>query len=280
MMKRVAYSASLVVLVTTFILCTSQCCKPCDENAKTPVVTPSNNGSFIAKFIEPKSPQNKEILDAVKKDVEKVIALLNERLALPHDISVIFSDDPKGPLYSPGVLTGFSVAGEKGRLIAFPYEFVEHIGDVLVFGGFEGKELNEAVVDSTLFALVHEMSHALIDVFELPVLGRDEDAADSGSAIFLTSLEDGAQIVHNAVQFWRLRGQALDLHDLSFADEHGLDTQRAYNLVCWIYGRSVTKNAFLEHELPTSRRARCPMEYSQLARSWDKVLKEHLRKKL
>ena len=45
-----------------------------------------------------------------------------------------------------------------------------------------GKQL--AAVDA--FILVHEFGHALIHAFELPVLGREEDAADAVATVFLT----------------------------------------------------------------------------------------------
>src|SRR5262249_8299399 len=40
------------------------------------------------------------------------------------------------------------------------------------------KAIVEFVVGNTLFALVHEVGHALISEMGLPVLGREEDAAD------------------------------------------------------------------------------------------------------
>ena len=40
------------------------------------------------------------------------------------------------------------------------------------------ENLVEFVTGNMLFVLLHELAHAAIDDFELPVLGRDEDAAD------------------------------------------------------------------------------------------------------
>src|ERR1700676_2962934 len=41
------------------------------------------------------------------------------------------------------------------------------------------RQLVEFVVGNTLFVLAHEMGHALIGQMNMPVLGREEDAADS-----------------------------------------------------------------------------------------------------
>ena len=41
----------------------------------------------------------------------------------------------------------------------------------------------EFVVGNTLFVLLHEMGHVLIAEMKLPVLGREEDAADTFAAL-------------------------------------------------------------------------------------------------
>ena len=41
------------------------------------------------------------------------------------------------------------------------------------------KQLVEFVIGNTLFVLTHELGHGLINEFNMPVLGREEDAADS-----------------------------------------------------------------------------------------------------
>src|SRR5215208_5309127 len=40
-------------------------------------------------------------------------------------------------------------------------------------------QLIEFVIGNTLFTLAHELGHAVISEFQLPVLGREEDAADA-----------------------------------------------------------------------------------------------------
>src|SRR6188474_353814 len=41
------------------------------------------------------------------------------------------------------------------------------------------RQLVEFVVGNTLFVMAHEMGHGLINEMNIPVLGREEDAADS-----------------------------------------------------------------------------------------------------
>src|SRR3954451_18681132 len=41
------------------------------------------------------------------------------------------------------------------------------------------RQLVEFIIGNTLFVLAHEMGHGLINEMNMPVLGREEDAADS-----------------------------------------------------------------------------------------------------
>jgi hypothetical protein len=66
---------------------------------------------------------------------------------------------------------------------------------------------------------------------------------------------------------------------LAFSDEHGLDLQRAYNVVCYMYGSNPEKFKELAKltKFPQERQAACPYEWKNVAWSWDEMLKSHLR---
>ena len=52
------------------------------------------------------------------------------------------------------------------------------------------RQLVEFIVGNTLFVMAHEMGHALINQMDMPVLGREEDAADSFAIV--TALKMGS----------------------------------------------------------------------------------------
>ena len=52
------------------------------------------------------------------------------------------------------------------------------------------KQLVEFVIGNTLFVMAHELGHGLINEMNLPVLGREEDAADSFAVV--TALKMGS----------------------------------------------------------------------------------------
>jgi putative metallopeptidase DUF4344 len=145
------------------------------------------------------------------------------------------------------------------------------------------KDLVEFVVGNMLFALLHEMGHALIQEMGLPVLGREEDAADAFAVIAL--LRVGTDVSHNvlvqAARGWFLsdaRNQKEGLA-LAFYDEHGLDRQRAYQIVCLMVGSDPEKFSDLADQvkMPEDRQGTCQGDYSNASWSWELVLKPHLR---
>jgi Putative metallopeptidase len=142
--------------------------------------------------------------------------------------------------------------------------------------------LVEFVSGNTLFVLLHELGHAAITEMGLPVLGRMEDAADSFAALRLIRIgsDFSHRVLIEAAKGWFLA----DLRDqktgdrVQFYDEHGLNQQRAYEIVCLIVGSDEEKYKDLakETKLPESRRDTCVGDYSNAVYSWDLVLKPHL----
>jgi hypothetical protein len=145
------------------------------------------------------------------------------------------------------------------------------------------KDLVEFVTGNMLFALLHEMGHMHIQEMGLPVLGREEDAADAYAIVAL--LKVGSEVSHNvliqAAKGWFLddaRNQKEGV-GLAFYDEHGLDKQRAYQIVCLMVGSDPDEFSDLADQvkMPEDRQGTCQGDYSNASWSWGIVLKPHLR---
>jgi putative metallopeptidase DUF4344 len=143
--------------------------------------------------------------------------------------------------------------------------------------------LAEFVSGNMLFVLLHELGHASITQMGLPVLGRMEDAADSFGTLMLIRV--GSDFSHGvltaAAKGWFLadrRDREAGLK-LAFYGEHGLNLQRAYQIVCVMVGSDEDKFKDLAEEtkLPEARRHTCLGDYSNAAFSWDLLLKPHRR---
>ena len=147
----------------------------------------------------------------------------------------------------------------------------------------EREKLVEFVTGNMLFALLHELAHTATDEFDLPVLGREEDAADDFAAVRLLRIgsEFSHRVLVEAAKGWFLSFQRdqQDGDKPDFSDEHSLDAQRAFHIVCLMVGSDRAKFADLANEtqLPPERQESCPREFAKASRSWDKVLKRHQR---
>lgn len=84
------------------------------------------------------------------------------------------------------------------------------------------------IVNEVIATLYHELGHALIDVLQLPVLGKEEDAADHLSVILMNDIwdEDSAAVVSasdaTAYALQAARREAGG-EEPAYADEHSLE---------------------------------------------------------
>lgn len=146
------------------------------------------------------------------------------------------------------------------------------------------RDIIEFVAGNVIFAVVHEVGHMLVSEQALPVLGREEDAADAFAVI--TGLKLGNafsdRVLTASAHGWFM-SEARDKRDkikTVYYDEHGLDEQRAYNIVCLMVGSSPQKFSALadKTKLPAERQGTCQGDFSNASWSWEKVLTPHIRK--
>ena len=136
---------------------------------------------------------------------------------------------------------------------------------------------------NTLFAMAHEIGHGLINEMNMPVLGREEDAADSFAVVNALKMASvfTERVLIEAAKGWVLAGKRDKKQGkpLAFYDEHGLDLQRAYNVVCFMVGSDPEKYKALaaDTKLPEYRQISCAVDWKNTSWSWDEKLKPHLR---
>jgi hypothetical protein len=145
------------------------------------------------------------------------------------------------------------------------------------------QQLVEFVSGNMLFVLLHELSHAAVAQMDLPVLGREEDAADAFAATRLIAV--GAafsdRVVIESAKGWFMadRRDKKEGDTVAYYDEHGLNQVRAYQIVCYLVGfdKLKFKDLATETKLPQDRQDSCAKDYGKASKSWDAVLKPHLR---
>lgn len=143
----------------------------------------------------------------------------------------------------------------------------------------ELEDLFVFVAGNALFTLYHEGGHMLISELGLPVLAQEEDAVDNLATVSMLAADSDDMDVYltQAMYGWFLIAQET-YEDLVFYDEHDLDKQRGYTMLCLMVGAD---DAFLdlakELDLPEDRIDTCAFDYEQAAESWEIVTDPYLR---
>lgn len=135
----------------------------------------------------------------------------------------------------------------------------------------------EFVISNTIFALLHEFGHVIIRDFGVPLLGMEEDSADTLAALIMlggasqsASPENTAKLtralalaaVGNALT-WQSGVEQQDT-EILFWDQHGLSVRRASRIACLIYGSNPKQYAWIADsaKMPDRRRDGCEDEFA------------------
>jgi hypothetical protein len=133
------------------------------------------------------------------------------------------------------------------------------------------RNLMETVLADAQATLLHELAHAVIDMRNLPITGREEDVADQ-FAVWqaVEGLEDPDIVLSQAFEY----GLSQDLYEQAADDEHTSDGQREANLLCWLYGSDPLNWEHLVDGDPlTEDRAElCQDEWILLVDGWTALL--------
>jgi len=129
-------------------------------------------------------------------------------------------------------------------------------------------------VTNTMF---HEFGHALISEFEIPVLGREEDAVDSFANIMMISEDPDPILDEMIVAVSDEYFEEGKFSELVAWDEHSMNEQRAYAVVCMLVGADPVgfKHAADNANMPKERQEACAFDWEKASVSWNKLLEEH-----
>ena len=240
-------------------------------SALTQAQTSPTDGQFQIAYLRPDTPALKPAEALVKeyRILERTRGSLSF-VELPRPLLLRFAEcKDEDAWYDP-----------KEHTVTFCYELVAHIQKIAPRRSQEGVARQEAIVGSVVFSLLHEIGHALIDMLEWPVLGREEDAADQLAAYMLLQLDKPLpqKLIGGAAWMWgqEARSDKPDRED--FADVHSLSAQRFFNLLCIAYGADPNTFSFLTKKryLPPSRAQGCGHEYKRLSFAVQKVFMGHI----
>ncbi len=182
------------------------------------------------------------------------------------------------PFRLPGTLLiqlegcdGDANASYENTVISVCYEYVDQLWKSMPSETtMDGVAPLDALVGPLLDTCLHEFAHAIFEMLRVPVLGREEDAADQLSAYVILSLgkAEARRLIGGVSYAHKTEADAATapLAMTQFADAHGTPAQRFYNVLCIAFGADAQLfGDFVEKgHLPKERAEDCKDEYQQV----------------
>jgi Putative metallopeptidase len=241
--------------------------------------TQPDKGNFTVEYSDVRNPEFAQINEQFRQQrmLESIADDLNASIAIPENVVITFKEcGQPNAFWNP-----------RDRQIVMCYELMAQMTEDFKAVAKTQEQLGEMVGGALTFAFIHELGHCLIDVLKLPSTGREEDAVDQLSTFVLIGLkgEEGERMAISGAISWGIQyeklkqtGKTAAELDMLWADEHSMDGQRFYNILCWVFGHNPNKYmALVNDPLPEARAVRCPGEYSRLANAWLSLLKPYLK---
>lgn len=212
--------------------------------------------------------QDTKVMEGLAQDVD-------DSLKLPYDIPLVGQQC--------GEANDFWDPNEKKMILC--YEDVDN--SLQIFGDAHDPNPSESARRVVIASFYHELGHMVIDLYDLPATGREEDVADQLAAFVLLQPDDEGNVDPDYVEAAKDQARAYQIaakeDDLAsqdlLADPHTLNQARMYDFECWIYGSNPDANADIVTDgmLPEARADGCEYEYEKLSRAWSTLLEPHLK---
>ncbi|MDB4973581.1 MAG: hypothetical protein JWN48_1922 [Myxococcaceae bacterium] len=228
-----------------------------------------DRGDLLVSWASPPDAAAQQLASAFRQDLlfENVASTLNATLKLERDLPVRhLACGEENAFYDPN--TGS---------LSMCYELLEKITKVAYDPDASEQVVGDRVVGTWLFVFFHELGHGLVDQYELPITGREEDSVDDFSTVLMVEAGLSDYALH-AAEYWAATDSGM-FGQLDFADEHSLNPQRFYEIVCLVYGSDPRSYAHLVDNgfLPESRAQSCPVEYQKKRDAWQTLLQPWLK---
>ncbi len=254
---------SLVLAVSGMILISALAMNAC---------TAEKTSQVRANYVPPKNPAHQQVYELLKErqSLEKFQELLSPfRLPWTLNISLAECDGEADAMYSDGTIT-------------ICYEYIEDLRKNMPAKTTPaGIEPIDTLVGPFVDTVLHEFAHALFDYLDIPILGREEDAADQVSAFIYLQLgkTEARRLIMGTVYTYMLEVEDTDPPSIAeFADEHSTSEQRRFNLLCMAYGADseLFEDVAAWGGMPEERADICEEEFELIAHAYQTLIGPHI----
>ena len=240
----------------------------------------ARKGPIFVDYELPKDPAHQKTYEWVKErhGLEMFKELLSP-FRLPVDMTV-------KTLGCDGVSNAYFYRDGDRREIRICYEYLQEVVDKLpAMTTPAGLTPHDALIGQLFFALLHETGHAMFDIFDAPIWGHQENAADQFSTYLMLHFGGGQarRLVKGAAYAYRGHIQQLKDHPevkrpmAAFSSDHGQPEERFYNLICTAYGQDPKEfaEAVSGDWLPEGRAKTCKWEYEDAKHAFERTMGAH-----
>jgi hypothetical protein len=137
-----------------------------------------------------------------------------------------------------------------------------------------GQATRQAFVTGSLqFTIFHELGHLLVKEYDIPVLAREEDMADT-YATFALAPHGRKEELEAPIRLWLILAQQTGKAPITWWQEHSLDHQRAFQVACLLAGYSSDRFGSLPAAFgaPPNRIRGCALDSASTAAGWRRTL--------
>lgn len=238
----------------------------------------AKHGKFILEIKD--DPNFQYFADYLRKhgELNQLVAELNQRINIPYDIHIVVGVSGIGTIYTSA-----------SKTITLDYQMMAIISALYqkYYPKHSEAQRWQYLDNVNAFLLYHELGHALIDAYKLPVLGQQEDAADAlGAILSLNYNKLGYVVLLDSADSFNLLEKTLSDDKSAYWDEHALNKQRYFRLLCYAYGKypepvkQMVKQNYQNalNEFLNQRADYCQDEYDSTYQAWMGFLKPYLNK--
>ncbi|MBK5254861.1 MAG: hypothetical protein JJE39_02410 [Vicinamibacteria bacterium] len=177
-----------------------------------------------------------------------------------------------------GIVNAFYNPEDHGVHIC--YEYVNVVAKRFLEAGKTPSQVLLLTRNYIYFVLAHELGHYSLGELDLGVTAREEDAVDQ-FATLLAIASGSPEIALSAAAFYSEAKPEAGLPAAlqkaiqagHYADEHSLEPQRFFNIMCTVYGSNPEKFSILVPiQLPEERAVRCPREFTSYQKAWARTM--------
>jgi hypothetical protein len=240
------------------------------------------------EYLPAKKPELQKIHDELKRHRGlETLQTLFSPFRLPRELTIRSQEC--------GMVNAWYRHEDSGPAITICYEYMDHIMRNLPDKSMpSGITRDDAMIGQCLYIAIHEFAHAIFDLYNVPVFGREEDAADQFAANMLLNLENARALIGGAAYTYKMYiGDAFSFETptsmmktkpqvtiplAAFSSTHGQPEQRYYNLLCAAYGSDPKTFGFLvdNGSLPKTRAPSCEVEIYKLRKALMREIRPHV----